>query len=110
MVKACAKFGARRASVRDRRQKEVMVRKRDNLTKEKEEKKNEQNKNATLFRNDGDTLTRTSEPFQCEPRLDLWTRSSPGFALSFEDGISYICTSQKKVTGCWHKRVVLGIT
>jgi hypothetical protein len=39
MVKACAKFGARRASVRDTRQKEVVVRKRDNLTKEKEIKK-----------------------------------------------------------------------
>ena len=30
MVKACTKFGARRASVRDTRLKEVMVRKRDN--------------------------------------------------------------------------------
>jgi hypothetical protein len=30
MVKACSKFGARRASVRDTRLKEVMVRKRDN--------------------------------------------------------------------------------
>ncbi len=39
MVKACAKFGARRASVRDRRQKEVMVRKRDNFTKERNKKK-----------------------------------------------------------------------
>ena len=43
MVKACAKFGARRASERDTRRKEVMVRKRDNGQKRKK-KKNEQKK------------------------------------------------------------------
>jgi hypothetical protein len=50
MVKACAKFGARRASVRDTQQK-----KKQNDQKNPLEKK----KNATLFRNDGDTLTQT---------------------------------------------------
>jgi hypothetical protein len=49
MVKACAKFGARRASVRDRRQKEVMVRKRDNFTKEKEKKKTIKKKMPHFF-------------------------------------------------------------
>jgi hypothetical protein len=69
MVKACAKFGARRASVRETRQKEVMHGQgKRQLTKKKEIKKRSK-KNVTLFRNDGDTLTRTSDLFQNEPRL-----------------------------------------
>ena len=49
MVKACAKFGARRASVRDRRQKDVMVRKRDNFTKEKQKQKKNKKKMPHFF-------------------------------------------------------------
>ena len=113
MVKACSKFGARRASERDTPLKEVMVRQ---LTKEsvkkKEQKKplDKKNKSATLFCDDGHTLTRTSDPSQMEPRLDLWTTCSPGHALSFKYTMSYISTSQKSFACCWHKRVFLGIT
>ena len=40
MVKACSKFGGRRASVRDTRLKDVMVRKEATDTKSRKKKKN----------------------------------------------------------------------
>ena len=79
MGKAYAKFGAWRASVRDTRLKEVKVDKKKKSSKKK--KKKEPLLHNNLFCSDGDTLTRTSEPSQREPRLDLWTTDRPRFGL-----------------------------
>ena len=73
MEKAYAKFGAWRASVRDTRLKDVMVRKGQKVSKKKRTKKEPlvQKPFFSLRWSHFDTLTRTSEPSQREPRLDL---------------------------------------
>ena len=81
MEKAYAKFGAWRASVRDTRLKDVMVRKGQKVSKKKRAKKEPLVQKTCFPRSDGDTLTRTSEPSQREPRLDLWTTDRPRFGL-----------------------------
>ncbi len=75
MGKAYAKFGAWRASVRDTSLKEVKEK------KEQQKGKKEPLLQKTFFSAHGDTLTRTSEPSQREPRLDLWTTDRPRFGL-----------------------------
>jgi hypothetical protein len=60
-------------------------------TEKRSDKKKEQqsaaSKKSPSFWSDGDTLARTSDPFHWEPRLDLWTRCSAGFALYGEYGV-----------------------
>ena len=63
----------------------------DHKTEKSSDKKKEQkraaSKKSPFFWSDGDTLTRTSDPFHWEPRLDLWTRCSAGFALYDKYGV-----------------------
>ena len=84
MEKAYAKFGAWRASARGTRLKEVKVATKDKKSRKKKNKKMKKRAASPkifFFCSDGDTLTRTSEPSQREPRLDLWTTDRPRFGL-----------------------------
>ena len=63
-----------------------------------------------FFCSDGDTLTRTSEPSQYEPRLVLWTTDRSRFGHESGHGLVKICIYLHGFLPSWQKQLFWGIT
>jgi hypothetical protein len=82
MVKACSKFGGRRASVRDTRLNKVVARKKGNWRNKNKEQKRSAFSFYFFFGKNVYTSTRTLDPSHKAPGITLWTTERTRFPLS----------------------------